>query len=494
MRLHPFQGLALAIVILFCHRPAAGAERPEIHVLADSLGGEVQPEIGKRFDGTLLVDGEAARGLSSRRMLAYLQSRQSHPIHADALLLNCGLADLERSAATGEPAVSLAEYEQNLHRIVGEARKMELAVLWFSSTPDIEDIPKSPDSRRNPADVVVYNQVAQKVMDAEHVMVLDAYGFCRSLRAKPAPFPVRLDPKMRLREAEFFAEALGQWWAVCAAANPAVQRTKLWPGAPPEYQDPGAEFLNDRGRVSRVSVPEITRFFPKARCNGTAIIVFPGGGYGFLGFLRNARELAAELTPKGIAVFGLKYRTGRGAEVPLLDAQRAVRWVRLHAKEWGVDPNRIGVVGISAGANLALNLASRFTSGNSQGGDWVERQSSRPDFVAVFSSWNFGRTDSPFQFRSDTPPVFLRHAKDERCFPLAERIVVQLHDAGVPAEVLFLERGGHGAFDQSPDALGADWPKDLMAWLQRKNLLAADTQNAKTTPAENRSPVSAWPP
>jgi acetyl esterase/lipase len=156
--------------------------------------------------------------------------------------------------------------------------------------------------------------------------------------------------------------------------------------------------------------------------------------------------------------------------VPLLDAERAVRYVRTHAAEWGIDPERIGVAGQSAGANLVLNLASRFDAGDAKAGDLIERASSRPDFMVVLTSWNFGKPVSTFTFPADTPPVFLRHAKNDAGFTIAEQVVARLQEQRVPLDYLFLETGGHGAFELSPENPGAGWPDDLVAWLRQRGL------------------------
>ncbi len=139
-------------------------------------------------------------------------------------------------------------------------------------------------------------------------------------------------------------------------------------------------------------------------------------------------------------MIGLKYRTGRPLNVSLADAKRAVRFVKAHAKIWGLNPERIGIAGQSAGAHLALNLTSNLDSGQLDNIDPVERESCKPAFVAVFSSWNFLSMKSPFQFGPDTPPFFVRHAKDDNSFRLVQEIVGQLREAHVPCDILFWKK------------------------------------------------------
>ena len=417
--------------------------RPTVLILAESLDSAARGLLAEKLGSSFsVIESPECEGWTSRQFASFVQTLPEGA--ADIVLVGCGGQDARQH-------VTLDEYQINLRAVIARARKIGSAILWHGLRSD-EDVEIS------------FNRAASEIMDAEGVTTADFPGFIRNLAAASPGKSLPAGEIVRVRTAAFFAEALGQWWSVCARTNPAVVRTRLWPGPPPDFRRNGAERINSHGRVECVSEPEITRFHPEVRGGKTAIIVFPGGGYGFMGFLRNARELAAQLAPKDIPVFGLKYRTGRGAEVPLLDAARAVRWVRSHAAEWGIDPHRIGVAGISAGAHLALSLATNWADGDPHATDPVERVSSRPDFVAAFSTWNFGITDSPFIFGSDVPPIFLRHARDDPAFALAEKVVEQLQAAKVPHHARFLDRGGHGAFDLAPGNPGADWPDDFLAW------------------------------
>jgi hypothetical protein len=347
--------------------------------------------------------------------------------------------------------------EGALTKTLEAARRDHQEVLWYS--PPAE----------TPVDEAANRETAW-LMERNGVMTVDFAAYCRSLLPKGALAGTPLDAKARRRQGEFLAEAVNQWWAACATTNANAEHVRLWPETPPAYEYAGPERVNRSARIDHVSEPELVRFLPKKRERAPAVIFFPGGGYGYIGFLRNAKELAERLDAQGIAVIGLKYRMGRPVEVPLLDAERAVRYVRTHAAEWGIDPNRIGVAGQSAGANLVLNLASRFDAGDARAVDLVERASSRPDFMVVLTSWNFGKTVSTFTFPADTPPVFLRHAKNDSGFAIAEQVVGQLKDRAIPLDYLFLETGGHGAFELSPENPGAGWPDDLVVWLRQRGL------------------------
>jgi acetyl esterase/lipase len=208
------------------------------------------------------------------------------------------------------------------------------------------------------------------------------------------------------------------------------------------------------------------------------MIVFPGGGYYLLDIETHATALAEKLGPLGIAVFALKYRCGDGAtDVPaaaLLDAQQALRLVRANAAEWGVDPERVGAAGYSAGSHLVLNLASHFDEGNASAANIVDQQSSRPAFVASLSSWSYGESQSSFTFLSTTPAVFLAHAEDDDGAPiaLARDVQTKLEALDVPTELLVLPTGGHSAFHVGDEsATGRNWTDEFVPWLMDQSIL-----------------------
>src|SRR5207302_4339884 len=153
----------------------------------------------------------------------------------------------------------------------------------------------------------------------------------------------------------------------------------LWEGNPPGMTagaTPGAD--DGTGRVRNVGIPGMLVYLPEAQTSADriAIVVCPGGGYTHLTRLVGADGAVKAFVPKGVVIASLKYRTTPpSAQVDadaLEDGKRAVRLIRVHAKEWGIDPKKIGVLGWSAGANLGLNLATHFDSGNPSASDLVE--------------------------------------------------------------------------------------------------------------------------
>lgn len=220
-------------------------------------------------------------------------------------------------------------------------------------------------------------------------------------------------------------------FAVTSAAQTAMP---LWPDDAP----------NAIGKEPQ-DIPTITPFLaPKETANGAAVLVLPGGGYARLSDVKEGSDIAKWLNTLGISAFVLKYRLGPryNQPTPLLDTARAMRTLRSRAKEWGVDANRIAILGFSAGGHLASTLGTRFDTGKADSKDEIELMSSRPDamillypvitmgeFTHAGSKKNLLGDNPPpeliklysneLQVTKDTPPTFLMHT---------------MTDAGVPVE------------------------------------------------------------
>jgi len=269
--------------------------------------------------------------------------------------------------------------------------------------------------------------------------------------------------------------------ATAAGASASGLTVPLWPDKPPQFlADAPAETRDEHGRIHGVTVPTITLFAPSAETrNGMAILVCAGGGYGGLDWKTHVDYAAEVFNPMGVAVIGLKYRLrpphkldNAGIQaLTLIDAKRAMRLVRHHAAEWGVDPKRVGVVGYSAGANLAMNLAANFDEGDAASPDPVERLGSRPDFAVGLGTWHWRKPENPFVFEKNSPPVYLVHATTDKPVEIASNIVGDLKKLGVPARLDLFEDGGHGVGNLIPTRVkhgfpGAQWPKLLIGWLE----------------------------
>ena len=246
-----------------------------------------------------------------------------------------------------------------------------------------------------------------------------------------------------------------------------------------------------------VDRPIITPYLPpEGTANGTAVVIFPGGGYQHLSMEKEGSDVANWLAGTGVTAFVVRYRLGPTYHHPveLGDAQRAIRIVRSRATEWGVDPRRLGIIGFSAGGHLASTAGTHYDAGNATSGDPIERVSSRPDFMLLLYPvitfrdtmlMHRGSRDNligkapdaslvqllsnEMQVTRETPPTFLVHSTDDKTVPVENSIMFYeaLKAKGVPAEMHIFEYGGHG-FGLAPKdpTLGA-WTALCEAWIRR---------------------------
>ncbi len=267
--------------------------------------------------------------------------------------------------------------------------------------------------------------------------------------------------------------------AVAEAAADGVfehgERVALWPDGAPEGKGSGPE-----------DTPSVAIHFPAAEnATGTAIIVNPGGGYRGLASYHEGTQIARWLNQVGITAMILRYRLmpRYHTSAALLDAQRAVRFVRHHAERIGISTSRIGMMGFSAGGHLTTWAGTDFAAGNPTDRDPINRQSSRPDFlVPVYpgtSASLLGPEERKYIRSTDvlvteeTPPTFLVHAYDDPMVTSAHSTVFfqALLDAGVPAEIHVFSSGGHGGGLGAGDPIFGQWPELAMRWMRRNGLL-----------------------
>jgi endo-1,4-beta-xylanase len=251
----------------------------------------------------------------------------------------------------------------------------------------------------------------------------------------------------------------------------------LWPnGAPGSDGKTSPEKIRttpDGERViSSVHQPSITVYLPpKETVTGAAVVIAPGGSHVELWVDHEGYDVAKWLSEHGVAGFVLKYRLAREAGSTytveansLPDMQRAIRLVRSRAAEWGVDPTRVGVMGFSAGGDVAARAATQFDAGNAAAADPVDRQSSKPAFQALI----YPGLPQDLPVSRDEPPAFLLCGADDRA-GISEglpQLFVQLKHAGVPAELHVYAGVGHGFGIRSAN-IGAiaGWPDRFLEWL-----------------------------
>ena len=240
------------------------------------------------------------------------------------------------------------------------------------------------------------------------------------------------------------------------------------------------------------------------RAGGTAVVVFPGGGYGHLAMDHEGVQVARWLNSLGVSAFVVQYRLGPKYRHPVMlwDAQRAIRTVRARATEWGVDPGRIGVIGFSAGGHLASTTGTHFDEGLAEATDGIDGIGSRPDFMMLIypvitmqeafthrgSRNNLlgERPDrslawllsSEKQVAPDTPPTFLVHTTDDAGVPVENSLMFYqaLRTAGVPVEMHIYETGPHGFGLAPANPVLSTWPERAEVWMRTHGWLSPSSQ------------------
>jgi len=230
-------------------------------------------------------------------------------------------------------------------------------------------------------------------------------------------------------------------------------------------------------RFTVVHYPSIYVFLaPREKANGMAVVVAPGGGHSQLVIDKEGWEIADWLNRNGIAAFVLKYRLARAPgshytveRDALADAARAVRTVRSRAREWGIDPARIGFMGFSAGGELTALIETRFDAGNPVAADPVERASSRPGFAAaIYPGFKLAEITVP----EDAPPTFLMCTDEDRSHVVTTvDFYLELEKQRVPTEMHIYASGPHGVGMRPSHLPVSTWPDRLREWMVDRKLL-----------------------
>ena len=263
-------------------------------------------------------------------------------------------------------------------------------------------------------------------------------------------------------------------------------------------------------------VPSVQLYQPPAdKASGAAIVVCPGGGYGHLA-RHEGHDIAVWLNGIGVTAVVLKYRLGPKYQHPAMmqDALRAIRYTRSKASEWKIDPNRVGVMGFSAGGHLASTAATQFNVGDPNASDPVEKLSSRPDLLILCypvvtmtdpfahkgSRRNLLGENPPGQLidlmssekwvTDQTPPTFLFHTGDDSVVPVENSLMfaLALRKKKVPYELHVYEHGRHGVGLASDDPTLNTWPRLLENWLRARGFVKQSQRVSETPPAKRRNP------
>jgi acetyl esterase/lipase len=268
----------------------------------------------------------------------------------------------------------------------------------------------------------------------------------------------------------------------------------LWPGPAP----------GSLGSAP-VDIPTLTLFLPakpaKPPKPSPAVVICPGGGYGFVAGENEGADIAKWFQDRGVAAMVLEYRVpahGYRHPVPLLDARRAIRLVRSHAADWNIDPARTGVMGFSAGGHVASTLETHFDAGDPKAGDPADRLGCRPDFAVLVyavismkdgiahqgSKMNLlGPNPDPAlvenlsnetQVTPQTPPTLLIHAQDDNVVPIknSRLMYAALQKAGVVSAIQEYPHGGHGfGFGTGNPATPPGWLDHAGEWLKEHGFM-----------------------
>jgi acetyl esterase/lipase len=295
----------------------------------------------------------------------------------------------------------------------------------------------------------------------------------------------------------------GRVRAQTAVWKPSAGHTQvaIWPGMAPDSQPTaGPEVAGTTkhlvaGRswdyVSRVSQPTMTIYSPQVKNTGAAVVVFPGGGYEILAIDLEGTEVCDWLTSKGITCVLLKYRVPGVEHYPesapyresgpypkspmaLEDAQRTMGLVRLHAAEWHIDPQKVGVLGFSAGGHLSAAISNHFAQRLYPMADAADKESCRPDFAVALYTGHLWIDEKKFELNpdirvtSETPPTFLVQAEDDPVDSVNHSLVyyVALKRAGVPVEMHLYAQGGHAFGPRRTKFPITAWPELVEKWLR----------------------------
>jgi acetyl esterase/lipase len=364
-------------------------------------------------------------------------------------------------------------------------------IIWSSTTPiTVKGKPRQLDPVNNPT-IVKRNAIAARVMKDNDIPVNDLYALSianlnlkrpdkyhwskqgsalqgkeivkkiiQSLPPSPASVP----------------DSLRQNRAKKPVAENKIETIHIWPGKVPGETEAKAPAVAKTTsgvvtRLSNVLDPLIEVYpAPKEKRTGTGIIICPGGGYQILAIDKEGYKIAEWLNTLGITAFVLQYRVPKKQKGALQDVQRAMRIVRQRAKEWAVDPNKLGVMGFSAGGSLSARASTLYNSKTYDAVDAADKISCKPAFaLLIYPAYldnGPGKTLTPeLKINKSTPPMFIFVAEDDRYAHSSHTIADALKKAQVPVEFHTVPKGGHGFGLRPGNKAAKTWPPLAAKWL-----------------------------
>src|SRR5262245_52826413 len=267
----------------------------------------------------------------------------------------------------------------------------------------------------------------------------------------------------------------------------AQEQIPLWPAGAPGFEDrKDTPEIQETFYLRNIHNPSLTVFLPPAeKATGAAVVVCPGGAHRFLTIDAEGKNPAQFFSNLGVAGFVLKYRLGRDDKSPFPvydiqkhareDAHRALRLIRSRASEWKIDPNRVGILGFSAGGEVVSLAAFNPAPANSDAADSIDRQNGRPDFLVYVYP---GPVGIPDMIPRDAPPAFLCVAADDRGASRSiDRLYQKYRESGAPAEAHIFAKGrlAFGFGTRSKLASVKHWPDRLMEWMSDSGFLSPES-------------------
>jgi acetyl esterase/lipase len=263
----------------------------------------------------------------------------------------------------------------------------------------------------------------------------------------------------------------------------------LWPDGVPlsgQKGEPSEEVQTNKNgilRITNVSSPQMT-VCRSDDPNGAAVLVCPGGGYKILAYEHEGTDVCEFLTAHGVTAILLKYRVPSSREVALQDAQRALGMIHHHAEEWGIDPDRIGMLGFSAGGNLTVTACLHGSERTYSMDEKLDVENPTPSFaIPVYPAYLVARgTEGPLlsdiTVKDTSPPLCLVHAADDPWTASASCLLaVEYKKHHVPCEVHVYAKGGHG-FGMKKKGLPVDaWPDRVIEWMDSMGYLTGNESN-----------------
>lgn len=251
----------------------------------------------------------------------------------------------------------------------------------------------------------------------------------------------------------------------------------LWPGKVPgeskEKQKPSVDTTRKDGvlRYNEITNPAIEVWLPDPKINkGAGVVVCPGGGYRILAYDKEGTEIAAWLNKLGYAAFVLSYRVPDKQQGALQDAQRALRIIRNNAVKWKIDPEKIGIMGFSAGGSLSARASTLFNTKTYPPVDKTDTLSCRPSFALLiypaYLDLGENKTLTPeLKLSGETPPIFIFQSADDPYGNSSLVMASALRDAKLPVEIHMLPKGGHGYGLRPGNPSAEAWPGYAEKWL-----------------------------